>query len=179
MLKTILIALAVIIVVLVVIVALQPSDFRVARSATISAPPPAVFAQVNDFHKWEAWNPWGKVDPAMKQTYEGAPAGPGAIYTWSGNNEVGEGRMTITDSRPSELIRVKLEFFKPFAATNTAEFAFKPEGNQTLVTWSMFGEKNFMAKAVHLVMNMDKMIGGQFEKGLADMKSAVEAPAKQ
>jgi uncharacterized protein YndB with AHSA1/START domain len=179
MLKTILIALAVIIVVLVVIVALQPSDFRVARSATISAPPPAVFAQVNDFHKWEAWNPWGKIDPAMKQTYEGAPAGPGAIYTWSGNNEVGEGRMTITDSRPSDLIRVKLEFFKPFAATNTAEFAFKPEGNQTLVTWSMFGEKNFMAKAVHLVMNMDKMIGGQFEKGLADMKSAVEAPAKQ
>jgi uncharacterized protein YndB with AHSA1/START domain len=179
MLKTILVALAVIIVVLVVIVALQPSDFRVARSTTISAPPPAVFAQVNDFHKWEAWNPWGKIDPAMKQTYEGALAGPGAIYTWSGNNEVGEGRMTITDSRPSDLIRVKLEFFKPFAATNTAEFAFKPEGNQTLVTWSMFGEKNFMAKAVHLVMNMDKMIGGQFEKGLADMKSAVEAPAKQ
>jgi len=178
-LKKILIALTVIVVVFIVIVALQPSDFRVARSATISAPPPAVFAQVNDFHKWEAWNPWGKIDPAMKQTYEGAPAGPGAIYTWSGNNEVGEGRMTITDSRPSELIRVKLEFFKPFAATNTAEFAFKPEGNQTLVTWSMFGEKNFMAKAVHLVMNMDKMIGGQFEKGLADMKSAVEAPAKQ
>jgi uncharacterized protein YndB with AHSA1/START domain len=178
-LKKILIALAVIVVVFIVIVALQPSDFRVARSATISAPPPAVFAQVNDFHKWEAWNPWGKIDPAMKQTYEGAPAGPGAIYTWSGNNEVGEGRMTITDSRPSDLIRVKLEFFKPFAATNTAEFAFKPEGNQTLVTWSMFGEKNFMAKAVHLVMNMDKMIGGQFEKGLADMKSAVEAPAKQ
>ena len=179
MLKKILIALAVIVVVFIVIVALQPSDFRVARSTTISAPPPAVFAQVNDFHKWEAWNPWGKIDPAMKQTYEGALAGPGAIYTWSGNNEVGEGRMTITDSRPSDLIRVKLEFFKPFAATNTAEFAFKPEGNQTLVTWSMFGEKNFMAKAVHLVMNMDKMIGGQFEKGLADMKSAVEAPAKQ
>lgn len=164
---------------LVVIVALQPSDFRVTRSTTISAPPPAVFAQVNDFHKWQAWNPWGKIDPAMKQTYEGAPAGTGAIYTWSGNNEVGEGRMTITDSRPNELIRVKLEFFKPFAGTNTADFTFKPEGNQTLVTWSMFGEKNFMAKAIHLVMNMDKMIGGQFEKGLADMKSVVEAPAKQ
>ena len=115
----------------VVIVALQPSEFRVARSTTISAPPPAVFAQVNDFHKWEAWNPWGKIDPAMKQTYEGAPAGTGAIYTWAGNNEVGEGRMTITESRPSDLIRVKLEFFKPFAATNTAEFTFKPEGNQT------------------------------------------------
>ena len=179
MLKKILIALAVIIVVLVVIVALQPSDFRVTRSTTISAPPPAVFTQVNDFHKWQAWNPWGKIDPAMKQTYEGATAGTGAIYTWSGNNEVGEGRMTITDSRPNELIRVKLEFFKPFTATNTADFTFKPEGNQTVVSWSMFGDKNFMAKAIHLVMNMDKMIGGQFEKGLADMKSAVEAPAKQ
>ena len=179
MLKKILIALAVIIVVLVIIVALQPSEFRVARSTSIAAPAPAVFAQVNDFHKWPAWNPWGKIDPAMKQSYEGARAGTGAIYTWSGNNEVGEGRMTITESRPNELIRVKLEFFKPFAATNTADFTFKSEGNQTLVTWSMFDEKNFMAKAVHLVMNMDKMIGGQFEKGLADMKSAVEATPKQ
>jgi hypothetical protein len=179
MLTKILIALAIIVVVLVVIVALQPSDFRVARSTAISAPPPAVFAQVNDFHKWEAWNPWGKIDPAMKQTYDGAPAGPGAIYTWSGNNEVGEGRMTIAESRPNELVRVKLEFFKPFAATNTAEFTFVPEGNQTRVTWSMFGEKNFMAKAIHLFMNMDKMIGGQFEKGLAAMKSIVEPAPKQ
>lgn len=164
----------VIIIVLVVIVALQAGDFRVARSTLMSAPPAAVFAQVNDFHKWNAWNPWGKIDPAMKQNYEGAPAGPGAVYTWTGNKEVGEGRMTITDSRPSDLIRVKLEFFKPFAATNTAEFSFVPEGNQTRVTWSMFGEKNFMAKAIHLFMNMDKMIGGQFEKGLADMKAVAE-----
>jgi Polyketide cyclase / dehydrase and lipid transport len=174
MLEIILIALAVIVLVLVVIIALQPSDFRVARSTTVSAPPPAVFAQVNDFHKWEAWNPWGKIDPAMKQAYDGAPAGTAAIYKWAGNNEVGEGCMTIIESRPSELIRIKLEFVKPFAATNTAEFTFKPEGNQTAVTWSMFGEKNFMAKAVHLFMNMDKMIGGQFEKGLASMKSIVE-----
>jgi uncharacterized protein YndB with AHSA1/START domain len=179
MLIKILIAVAVIIVVFVVIVALQPSEFRVTRSTTISAPPPAVFAQVNDFHKWEAWNPWGKIDPAMKQAYEGAPAGVGAIYTWAGNNEVGEGRMTITESRPSELIRIRLEFFKPFAGTNTAEFTFKPEGNQTAVTWTMFGNNNFMAKAIHLFMNMDKMIGGQFEKGLADMKSIVESASKQ
>jgi len=179
MLIKILIALAVIVVVFVVIVAMQPSEFSVVRSATISAPAPAVFAQVNDFHKWEAWNPWGKLDPTMKQAYEGAPAGTGAIYTWSGNNEVGEGRMTITESRPSDLIRIKLEFFKPFAATNTAEFTFKPEGNQTAVTWSMTGNNNFMAKAVHLFMNMDKMVGGQFEKGLAQMRSVVEATAKQ
>jgi Polyketide cyclase / dehydrase and lipid transport len=177
MLKIILIALVVIVVVLVVMIALQPSDFRVARSTPISAAPPAVFAQVNDFHKWEAWNPWGKIDPAMKHAYEGAPAGTGAVYTWAGNKEVGEGRMTIIESRPSELIRIKLEFFKPFAATNTAEFTFKPEGNQTAVTWSMFGDKNFMAKAVHLFMNMDKMIGGQFEKGLVSMKAAAEAPS--
>jgi len=175
MLKIILIAIAVIVVVFLVVVALQPSEFRVARSTTISGPAPAVFAQVNDFHKWEAWNPWGKIDPAMKQTYEGAPAGIGAIYTWVGNNEVGEGRMTLTESRPSDLIRIKLEFMKPFAATNTAEFTFKPEGNQTAVTWSMSGKNNFMAKAIHLFMNMDKMIGGQFEQGLAEMKSVVEA----
>jgi len=179
MLKKILIAVAVIIVVLAVIVGLQPSEFRIARSATISAPAPAVFAQVNDFHKWEAWNPWGKIDPAMKQAYEGARAGTGAIYTWAGNNEVGEGRMTIIESRLSDRIRVKLEFLKPFAATNTAEFTFKPEANQTVVTWSMFGEKNFMAKAIHLFIDMDKMIGGQFEKGLAQMKSVVEGAPKQ
>jgi len=179
MLVNVLIVVAVIIVVFIVIVALQPKEFRVTRSATMSAPPAAVFAQVIDFHKWEAWNPWGKIDPAMKQTYEGAPAGTGAIYTWIGNNKVGEGRMTIIDSRPNDLIRIKMEFFKPFAATNTAEFSFKPEGNHTAVTWSMFGEKNFMAKAIHLFMNMDKMIGGQFEKGLTEMKSIVEAAPKQ
>src|SRR5438094_9415225 len=179
MLIKILIAVAIIVVVFVVIVALQPSEFGVVRSATISAPAPALFAQVNDFHKWEAWNPWGKLDPTMKQAYEGAPAGTGAIYTWSGNNEVGEGRMTLTESRPSDLIRIKLEFFKPFAGTNIAEFTFKPEGNQTAVTWSMAGKNNFMAKAIHLFMNMDKMIGGQFETGLAQMKLIVEAALKQ
>lgn len=179
MLKIVLAALAAIVVVFVLVVAMQPSEFRVARSATISAPAPAVFAEVNDFHKWEAWNPWGKIDPAMRQTYEGAPAGTGAIYTWTGNKEVGEGRMMLTESHPNELIRIKLEFFKPFAATNTAEFTFRPEGNQTVVTWSMAGENNFIAKAIHLFMNMDRMVGGHFEKGLAQMKSVVEAAPKQ
>src|SRR5712692_8518399 len=126
MLIKILIALAGIVFVFVAIVATRPSEYRVARTATISAPAPAAFAQVNDFHKWEAWNPWAKVDPAMKQAYEGAPVGTGAIYTWAGNKEVGEGRMTLMESRPSDLIRIKLEFFKPFATTSTAEFTFKP-----------------------------------------------------
>jgi len=179
MLTKILVALAVIGVVLVIVVATRPSEFRVARTATIAAPAPAVFAQVNDFRKWEAWNPWAKLDPAMKQTYEGAPAGIGAIYTWAGNHEVGEGRMTLTESSPNDLIRIRLEFLKPFKATNVGEFTFRPEGNQTAVTWSMTGQKNFMAKALHLFMNMDRMVGGQFEKGLAQMKSVVEAAPKQ
>ncbi len=179
MLTKILIALAVIGVVLVIVVATRPSEFRVARTATIAAPAPAVFAQVNDFRKWEAWNPWAKLDPAMKQTYEGAPAGIGAIYTWAGNHEVGEGRMTLTESRANDLIRIRLEFLKPFKATNVGEFTFRPEGHQTAVTWSMTGQNNFMAKALHLFMNMDRMIGGQFEKGLAQMKSVVEAAPKQ
>jgi len=159
--------------------AFAPKAFRIERSATIKAPASAVFAQVNDFQNWRAWSPWEKLDPALKRSYAGPAAGPGSQYAWIGNRKVGEGRMTILDSRAGELIRIKLEFFKPFAATNTAEFTFKPEGNQTGVRWSMFGEKNFVAKAVHLFMNMDKMIGGQFEKGLSSMKAVAEAPTKQ
>jgi uncharacterized protein YndB with AHSA1/START domain len=174
MLMKILVALAGIVVVLVAVVATRPAEFRVARTATIAAPPSVVFAQVNDFHKWGAWNPWGKLDPAMKEAYDGAPAGPGAIYTWAGNNEVGEGRMTIMESRPSELIRIQLDFLKPLAATSIAEFTFRPEGDRTVVTWSMTGRNTFTAKAIHLFMNMDRMIGGNFEKGLVAMKSVVE-----
>jgi polyketide cyclase/dehydrase/lipid transport protein len=179
MLPIIFLALIAIVVVFAGIVAMQPSEFRVARTTTISAPASSVFAQVNDFHKWENWNPWGKIDPAMKQTYEGAPSGIGAIYTWTGNAQVGEGRMTLTESRPSDLIKIKLEFLKPFAATSLAEFTFKPEGDQTVVTWSMIGQCNFIAKTIHLFISMDKMIGGQFEKGLARMKAEVEAAPAQ
>ena len=178
MLVKILIGLALLVVLLVVVIAVQPSEFRITRTATVAAPPSAVFAQVNDFHKWEAWSPWAKLDPAVRNTFEGAPAGPGAVFAWAGNNKVGEGRMTITESRPNELVRIKLEFMKPFAATNTAEFTFKPEGDRTAVTWSMFGHNNFMGKAVCLVMNMDKTLGGEFDKGLAAMKSVAEAAAK-
>ena len=170
-----LLAFGAIVLVFLIVVAMQPDDFRVTRSTRIATPPSAVFAQVNDFHNWEAWNPWGKLDPAMKQTYEGAPAGVGAVNSWMGNAQVGEGRMTITDSHPSDLIRIKLEFMKPFAATHTAEFTFKPEGEQTAVTWSMAGKKNFVSKGIGLFMSMDKMIGDQFDKGLADMKAVVEA----
>jgi Polyketide cyclase / dehydrase and lipid transport len=174
----VLIAVAVLVIGFVAVAAMQPSEFRIVRTGKISAPPSEVFAQVNDLHKWEAWSPWAKIDPAMKQTYEGAPAGTGAIYSWIGNNQVGEGRMTITESRPSDLIRIKLEFFRPFAATNEAEFTFKSEGNQTVVSWSMSGRRNFMFKAMGMFMSMDKMVGGQFEKGLAQMKTVTETAAK-
>ena len=178
MLKIILIVLAVIIVVLAIAIATQPGEFRVSRNATMSAPPQVVFAQVDDLRKWEAWNPWQKVDPAMKLTFAGPPTGPGASYSWAGDKNVGEGRLTITESRPNDLVRIKLEFMKPFTATNIATFTFKPEGNQTAVTWSMEGSNNFVAKALHLFMNMDRMVGGEFEKGLADMKKVVEAAPK-
>ncbi len=179
MIKKILIGLAIVIVVCVVIIALQSSTYRVERSTTINAPASVVFAQVNDFHKWNGWSPWAKLDPAMKQTFEGAPAGAGAVYSWAGNSEVGEGRMTLTESHPSDLIKIKLEFLKPFAATSDTVFTFKPQGNQTNVTWTMNGEKNFIAKAFHLFMNIDKMVGGDFEKGLAQMKSVVETGPRQ
>ncbi len=179
MLKNILITVAIIISVLAVVVALQPAEFRVARSAIMSAPAQVVYAQVEDLRKWEAWNPWQKIDPAMKLTFAGPATGPGASYSWVGNNQVGEGRLTIIESRPNDLVRIKIEFMKPFAATNTAQFTFKPEGDKTAVTWSMQGNNNFIAKALHLVMNMDKMVGGQFEKGLADMKLVAEAAPKQ
>ena len=175
MILKILIAIAVLVVVLVVVIATRPSEFRVERTATVSAPAAVVFAQVNDFHKWEAWSPYAKRDPGMKKTFEGAPSGVGAVYTWSGNHEVGEGRTTIVESRPSELIRVRLEFVRPFAATSTATFTFRPEGERTAVTWTLDGRNGFPAKAMGLVMNMDKMIGDDFEKGLAQMKAIAEA----
>jgi hypothetical protein len=178
MILKILIAVAAILVVLVVVIVTRPSEFRVERSATIFAPAPVVFAQVNDFHKWEAWSPWAKLDPAARNTFEGAASGTGAGFAWAGNSKVGEGRMTIVESRPNELVRIKLEFLKPFAATNTAEFTFKPDGDRTQVTWSMYGRNNFVGKAVCLVMNMDKTLGGEFAKGLAAMKSIAEAAAR-
>jgi hypothetical protein len=178
MLKWFAIALVIIVAAFVIVVTMQPAEFRVTRGTTMSASAPAAYALVNDLHNWEKWNPWQKVDPAMKLSFSGPPAGPGAAYAWVGNKDVGEGRLSIIESRPSELVKIKLEFLKPFAATNTAEFTFKPEGGQTAVTWSMAGEKNFIAKAVGLFMNMDRMVGDQFEKGLADMKAAAEAAPK-
>ena len=178
MLTKIVIGVVVVIGVFAVVVAMRPSDFRVERSAVVSAPAPVVFAQVNDLHNWDAWSPFAKLDPAAKQTFEGPRAGTGAAFAWAGNKQVGEGRMTITESRPNKLVRFRLDFLKPFAVTNTAEFTFTPQGNQTAVTWSMSGRQNFMAKAFCMFMSMDKMVGGEFEKGLAQMKTVAEAANK-
>ncbi|WP_009962085.1 SRPBCC family protein [Verrucomicrobium spinosum] len=178
MFTKIILALVLIVGIFFVAAAFQPKDFSITRATTIEAPSTTVFDQVNDFHKWEAWSPWAKLDPQMKHTFEGPASGTGSSYAWVGNNQVGEGRMTILESRPGELVKIKLEFIKPFAATNTAEFTFKSEGSKTAVDWTMLGEKNLMSKAFGLVMNMDKMIGGDFEKGLADLKRVSEAAAK-
>lgn len=178
MLKTILIALPVIIVVFALVVAVQPSAYRVTRSLAIAAPPAAVFPHMNDLKKWEAWNPWGKADPNIKLTYGGPASGVGANYSWAGNNEVGEGRATITESRPGEAVKYRMEFIKPMSAVSEMEFTFTPQGNQTEVTVTVTGEKNFMAKAFCLFMSMDKMIGGKFEKALVDLKTIAASPTK-
>jgi uncharacterized protein YndB with AHSA1/START domain len=171
-------ALFVLIIVLFGFIAMQPATFQITRSTKINAPPATVFAQVNDFHNWNAWSPWAKLDPNAKNTFEGPESGKGAQFHWVGNNEVGEGGMTITESQPNELILLKLQFIKPFESTCDTEFKFQPDGDGTDVTWTMSGQNNFMSKAMHLVMDIDKMVGGQFEEGLASMKSIAEDQAK-
>jgi uncharacterized protein YndB with AHSA1/START domain len=178
MLKKTLIALAAIIAIFLIVVALQPSEFHVERTATITAPPATVFDQVNDFHKWDAWSPWAKLDPNAKITFEGPPSGTGTIMTWAGNNQVGEGKMTLTESRPNELVKINVDIVKPMEGSSTSEFALKPEGDQTAVTWSMSGHQNFIAKAMCLVMNGKKMMPDIMDKGLTNMKSVAEGASK-
>src|SRR5262249_17972049 len=125
------------------------------------------------------WSPWAKLDPAAKISYEGPTAGVGAAFTWAGNSEVGEGRMTITESRPNEKVVFRLDFEKPFKDTSTAEFTFEPKGDQTAVTWTMLGKNGFVGKAMSLVINCDKMLGGYFEKGLAQLDAVSQAAAKK
>ena len=170
-------AIAVIIGAFAIFVALQPAEFRIERTATIAAAPADVFAQVNDLHKWQAWSPWAKLDPQAKVTFEGPPVGEGAVFTWSGNDDVGEGRMTLAESRPNELVRIDVAFVKPFEGGNVSEFAFKPDGPQTAVTWTMSGRNGFIGKAMCLFVDMEKMLGGDMEKGLAQMKAVAETAA--
>ena len=179
MLKKIGIGVAVLIVAFLVLVATRPSTYTVERSATISAPADVAYGQVADFHYWAAWSPWEKLDPSMKKTYDGAPTGQGAMYHWVGNDQVGEGRMTIVGAKPGEQIDIKLEFVKPFEATSQTLFTFKPAGDTTQVTWIMNGTNNFMSKAVSLFVNFQASIGSDFERGLAALKTAAEGEAKK
>ena len=172
MLIEFLIGVAVLVALLALFVATRPAAG--SRSAVIPTPASVLFADVSDFHRWEAWSPWAKLDPDAVNTYSGAESGAGAVFRWSGNNRVGEGIMTNLESRPNTLVRIKLEFLKPFKATNTAEFIFEPQGNGTRVTWSMTGTNNFVGKAMGLLMNCDKMVGGMFEKGLVNLKTVTE-----
>jgi len=164
--------------VFIVVVALQPDEFKVTRSAKMAAPAARVFEQVNDYHKWEAWSPWAKLDSNAKTTFEGPDSGSGAKFSWSGNDKVGSGTQTIIESKPDELIRIRLEFEKPMKATNEAQFTFQPQSNETLVTWTMTGQSDFIGKAFCLICNMDKMVGSDFEKGLANLKAIVEKPVE-
>lgn len=176
MLITTVIVVLVLIVLFVAIVQMQPGRFRLERSTQIFAPAATVFANVNDFHRWDLWSPWIGIDKDLEQTYEGAPSGVGAGYRWIGK-KTGAGRMTILESRPNELVKIKLEFLKPFRATNTAEFTLVTVGSHTVVTWAMYGEKTFITKFIHMLASMDTMVGPMFEKGLAKLKKVSEGAA--
>lgn len=178
MLKKILIGLLVVIIAFLLFVVTRPADFRVERSLTIAAPAQALFEQANDHHKFNAWNPFMKLDPNVKNTYSGPDSGVGAVCAWDGNSDIGAGSATITESKPGELVRERMDWKRPMEGTATVEFTFKPDGDQTVVTWAMYGQNGFMGKLMSVFMNMDKMCGPQFEQGLAELgKIVTAAPA--
>lgn len=168
------IVLAVLIAGFLVLAAMRPNTFRVQRSIDIKAPPEKVFPLIDDYKHWASWSPYEKMDPAMKRTFSGAPSGKGAVYEWDGNKNIGRGRMEIIDATPSSRVVIKLDFFSPFEAHNVAEFTMQPKGNATNVTWAMQGPLSYMAKIMHMLFSMDRMVGGQFEQGLSNMKVVAE-----
>lgn len=176
MLAKIGVAVLVIAVVLFIVISTRPDTFRIARSTIIAAPAEVVFAQLNDFRRWARWNPFEKPDPAMRKTYAGAPAGVGATFHYV-SDKVGEGRMTLIESRPYERVAIRAEFIKPMAATNTIEFTLTPVPEGVSATWAMSGDQTFLGKAISLFVNMDRMVGTQFEQGLAELKEVSEAEA--
>jgi Polyketide cyclase / dehydrase and lipid transport len=176
MLGKILIGLVIVVVAFVIMVATRPTEFHIERSIAVMAPTASIFAQVNDLHAWAAWSPWEKLDPKMEKMYGGPSFGPGATYAWrSESGKVGQGRMTIEKSEAPTQVVVKLEFIKPFAATNTVTFNIDPTADGAKVTWAMDGRNGFMGKAFGLLMNMDKTVGGDFERGLTGLKAVAEA----
>jgi hypothetical protein len=168
-----LVVLAIIVVVLGM-AAMKPDSFSVRRSVTIKAPPEKIAPFLNDFHQWTSWSPWEHLDPAMKRTFSGAPAGKGAVYEWEGNSDVGKGRMEILEAASPASTVVKLDFLKPVASSSTTEFILAPQGDATAVTWNMRGPMPFVSKVMTVFVNMDDMIGKDFDKGLAQLKAAAE-----
>src|SRR5216683_7594208 len=164
---------AVLLAAVLIYAATKPDVFRVQRAASIKAPPEKIAAALSDFHGWEAWSPWEKMDPAMKRSYSGAAKGKGAVYAWEGNSKVGQGRMEITEAAPSR-VALDLHFVKPFEAHNKVVFTLVPKGDATEVTWAMQGPVPYIAKVVHVVFDMDGMVGKQFETGLANLKAIAE-----
>ncbi len=158
-------------------IARQPDEFQITRTVAVSAPASVPFAHVNDFHQWIGWSPWEGIDPNLKRTYEGPAQGVGTRYTWDGSGQVGAGIMTITESRAPGLIRLDVEFLRPFKAANVVEFTFNPRGSHTIVAWSMSGRETFFTKAFGLIFNRDKLVGGMFQKGLEKMKAVCEGAA--
>jgi hypothetical protein len=178
MLKKVFLALAVALVGFGAVVASRPSNFRVERSITIAAPVDLPFGIVNDFHKWHFWSPWEALDPNMKKTFDGPFAGPGAIYAWSGNEAAGEGKMTILESKPYESIHIELEFLKPWPGKSLTLVTYQPVPEGIQMTWAMEGQNDFMGKAMSMFVDMDSMLGKDFEKGLATIKTLTEQEAK-
>jgi uncharacterized protein YndB with AHSA1/START domain len=174
MLKKIVVTIVVLVALLLAYAATRPDTFAVQRSATIKAPPEKIYALINDFHRWGEWSPWEKLDPLMKRTFSGTPAGVGTVYEWNGNDKVGAGRMEITGSAPSSKIDIKLDFIKPFEGHNITEFTLSPQGDSTQVNWNMHGPAPFITKLMGVFVSMDSMIGKDFEAGLANMKAAAE-----
>lgn len=160
------------------IAAARPSRFRIERSATIHTSPERIFPFINDLHRWQAWSPYEKKDPAMERSYEGPQAGEGAAYGWSGNKNIGSGRMQITQSIPSSRVEIRLEFLTPFKATHTAEFVLTPLDDSTRVMWAMQGRHNLVGRLMGLLFNMDKFVGKDFEEGLAQLRLVSEGRAQ-
>ena len=173
--RIVLLVLGIAVVAVLALAATRPNSYHVTRTATIAAAPAAVFAQVNDLRRWEAWSPWEKLDPAMKRTFTGPESGKDASYAWAGSDKVGEGRMTITESDPDSRIGIRLDFIKPFEETCQVGFAFVPEGEATNVTWTMDGNHSYVSKVMCVFMDMEKMIGTDYEKGLAQLKTVAES----
>ncbi len=174
MIKQLLLVVVGIVVIILIRATFIKESFRVERSVTIKAPPERIFGLINDFHNFAQWSPWEHLDPDMQRSITGSASGKGAVYEWSGNSKAGAGRMEILESTPSSKILIKLDFIKPIAGTNTSEYTITPQGDSTKVTWAMYGPSPFVSKVMQVFVTMDKLIGGDFERGLSSLKSVAE-----